>query len=55
VLDRQCLDRRLPDRNRLATEVAAWAAARNTAAVTVDWHCTTADARTKLKRRYPSL
>ncbi len=55
VLDRQCLDRRLPDRDRLATEVAAWTTARNTTAVTVDWHFTTAHARTKLKRLYPSL
>jgi hypothetical protein len=55
VLARQCLDRRLPDRDMLATEVAAWTAARNAAAVAIDWHFTTADARTKLKRLYPSL
>ena len=55
VLDRQCLDRRLPDPDALAAEVAAWGAARNAAAITVDWQFTTADARTKLKRLYPSL
>lgn len=55
VLDRQCLDRRLAGHDALRTEVAAWTAARNAAAVTVDWHFTTADARTKLKRLYPSL
>ena len=55
VLDRQCLDRRLPDRDALASEVAAWTAARNAVPATVDWHFTTADARTKLKRLYPSL
>lgn len=55
VLDRQCLDRRLPDRAALAAEVAAWTARRNAAGVTVDWQFTTADARTKLRRLYPSL
>ncbi len=55
VLDRQCLDRRLPDRDALATEVAAWAAARNAAPAAVDWRFTTTDARVKLKRLYPSL
>jgi DDE superfamily endonuclease len=55
VLDRQCLDRRLPDRHTLAVEVAAWTAARNAAPVTIDWRFTTADARIKLKRLYPSF
>ena len=55
VLGRQCLDRRLPDRGTLAAEVAAWVAARNAAAVTVDWRFTTADARTKLRHLYPVL
>ena len=54
MLDRQCLDRRLSDRDTLATEVAAWTAARNAAPVTIDWRFTTADARVKLKRLYPS-
>ncbi len=55
ALDRQCLDRRLPDRLALAVEVAAWTAARNATPVTIDWRFTTADARLKLKRLYPSL
>ncbi len=55
VLDRQCLDRRLPDRDTLAAQVTAWAVARNAAPATIDWHFTTADARVKLKRLYPSL
>jgi hypothetical protein len=55
VLGRQCLHRRLPDRAALATEVAAWVAERNAAAVTVDWQFTTEDARGKLKRLYPVL
>lgn len=55
VLGRQCLDRRIAERDTLAREVTAWTAARNAAAATVDWQFTTADARTKLKRLYPSL
>jgi hypothetical protein len=55
VLSRQCLDTRLPDQETLAGEVAAWTAARNAATVRVDWHFTTADARIKLQRLYPSL
>jgi hypothetical protein len=35
--------------------VAAWQADRNTAKATVNWRFTTADARIKLKRLYPSL
>ena len=55
VLARQCLDRRLADRAAMAREVAAWTAARNAAATTIDWQFTTADARIKLKRLYPVL
>ena len=55
ILARQCLDRRIPDADTLATEVAAWEAARNARQATIDWRFTTADARIKLKRLYPSL
>ena len=55
VLDRQCLDRRLSDRDALAAEVAAWTAARNAAPVAIDGRFTPADARVKLTRLYPSL
>lgn len=51
----QCLDRRIADRETLAREVAAWQEARNAAGNTVDWRFTTADARIKLKRLYPSI
>lgn len=54
VLTRQCLDRRIPDRATLTTETAAWNDARDTACVTVDWHFTPTDARTKLKHLYPA-
>jgi DDE superfamily endonuclease len=55
VLGRQCLDQRLADRQTLAAAVAAWEDRRNTAAATVDWRFTTADARIKLKHLYPSI
>lgn len=55
VLARQCLGRRIPDREALRQEVAAWQQQRNAAVVKVDWQFTTADARVKLKRLYPIL
>lgn len=55
ILQRQCLDRRLGDQATLAHEVAAWAAARNTATRRIDWRFTTDDARIALKRLYPRL
>jgi len=54
VLARQCLDRRIPDRELLEREVAAWEARRNAAKARVDWQFTTGKAREKLKRLYPS-
>jgi len=53
VLSRQCLERRIPDRTTLATEVAAWVADRNADGAAVAWRFTTADARIKLKHLYP--
>lgn len=53
VLSRQCLNRRIPDKETLTAEVAAWEQARNTARTTINWQFTTADARIKLRRLYP--
>jgi hypothetical protein len=55
VLARQCLDRRISDREALAREVAAWEEGRNGAGTKVDWRFTAADARIKLKRLYPLI
>ena len=55
VVARQCLDRRIPDMETLRREVAAWERQRNAAVVRVDWQFTTADARIKLKKLYPTL
>jgi transposase len=54
ILAEQCLDRRLPDRQTLAEEVSAWEAERNDQRATVRWHFNLENARTKLKRLYPS-
>ena len=54
VLSRQCLDRRIPDQATLEQEVKAWEAQRNASPAPVKWRFTTADARIKLKRLYPS-
>lgn len=55
ALQRQCLDRRIPDQETLREEIAAWEARRNEQEVTVNWRFTTADARIRLKRLYPSI
>jgi transposase len=55
VLTRQCLDRRIPDKATLASEVAAWQQRRNTAEAKIDWRFTNDEARIKLKRLYPTL
>ena len=55
VLARQCLDRRIPDRETLAGEVGAWEAERNAAESSIDWRFTSADARIKLKHLYPEI
>jgi len=55
VLTTQCLDRRIPDKEALAKEAAAWQENRNKHHAKAHWQFTTADARIKLKRLYPSL
>jgi len=56
VLVRQCLGtRRIPDADALRREAQAWCEERNRAGASVDWRFTTADARTKLRKLYPSI
>ena len=55
VLSAQCLDRRIPDKQTLIDEIAAWQHQRNTLHTKSDWHFTTKDARIKLKHLYPSI
>jgi hypothetical protein len=54
VLQRQCLDRRIPDAATLVQEIAAWERARNDEQATIDWRFSVTEARDKLKRLYPS-
>lgn len=54
VLSSGCLDRRIPDLEMLCREIAAWEAERNARKATVNWQFNTTNARTKLKRIYPS-
>jgi transposase len=53
VLSRQCLSRRLADRDKLAAEVRAWVAERNRAEARIEWTFRVADARKKLSFLYP--
>ena len=55
ILASQCLDRRIPNKPALETEVAAWTKRRNTENTKADWQFTTDDARIKLKHLYPSI
>jgi hypothetical protein len=54
VLARQCLDRRIESADVLRREVAAWETDRNERMVEVEWQFTTAEARIKLRRLYPT-
>jgi hypothetical protein len=54
VLQRQCLNRRIPDEEALIREVAAWEKERSQEQATIDWRFSVTDAREKLKRLYPS-
>ena len=55
IIQRQCLDRRLGDRDTIEREVDAWVNDRNARVATIDWRFTTDDARIKLKRLYPAF
>lgn len=53
VLSQQCLARRIPTSEKLASELNAWQKKRNQTASKVIWRFTTQDARIKLKHLYP--
>ena len=55
ALGRQCLSRRIESPAELARLAAAWEQERNERQVEVRWRFTTADARIKLRRLYPSI
>lgn len=55
ILVRQCLGQRLGDSPTLVHEVTAWQDRRNAQKAPVHWQFSVENARTKLKRLYPSL
>ncbi len=54
ILSEQCPDRRIATAEDLDRELAAWNKSRNDQAGKVRWQFTTADARIKLRRLYPT-
>jgi hypothetical protein len=54
ILDRQCLDQRLPTRPLLAAEVAAWEQRRNAEGRRIAWTFTRQEADRKLGQHYVS-
>ena len=55
VLSRQCLHRRTPNQQTLRKQVNAWQGDRNSLGCAANWRFTTADARIKLNRLYPTI
>jgi hypothetical protein len=55
VLTKQCLDRRIPDKQTLIDETAAWQNQRNASHTKANWQFSTKNARIKLKHLYPSI
>ena len=55
VLNSQCLNRHIATVEEIKQEVEAWQKHRNNKHCTINWQFTTADARIKLKRLYPSF
>ncbi len=55
ILSRQCLDRRIESKEIMVQETTIWEQNRNELGASIDWQFTTADARIKLKRLYPSF
>ena len=53
VMVTQCLDRRIPDKAMLITEIAAWERRRNAEEARIKWMLTVDRAREKLGRVYP--
>lgn len=54
VINNQCLDRRIDTIEKVTEEVKVWEEERNGKKRNINWQFTTKEARTKLKRLYPS-
>ncbi len=55
ALSRQCLDQRIGDMAKLASEVRAWEQERNRTKATVQWQFTKENARDKFHRQYLNI
>ena len=55
ILSRQCMNDYFESRSELEKRIAPWERERNERHVGINWRFTTADARIKLKRLYPSF
>ena len=55
ILKKQCLSKRMPDKETMQEQVEAWVADKNNKAEKTDWQFTIDKARTKLKRLYPKV
>lgn len=55
ILSRQCMNDYFESREQLEERIVPWERARNELRAGINWRFTTADARIKLKRLYPSL
>lgn len=53
IMNRQCLDRRIPDIDTLATELDHWERRRNAERATINWRFSIGDARAKFAEVYP--
>ena len=53
ILSRQCTNRRISNKQTLATEISAWEKDRNKLKVQINWQFKPDHARIKLKRLYP--
>jgi len=54
VLSRQCTNDYFDNADQLARRIEAWEQKRNDEKMSIDWRVTTADARIKLRKLYPS-
>lgn len=55
ILSRQCMNDYFESREQLKERIVPWERSRNEQQVGINWRFTTADARIKLKRLYPTL
>ena len=54
VLMSQCLAGKIPDIEKIKTQVKAWRKAKNSKIAKINWQFTTNDARIKLRILYPT-